>query len=1054
LQLPRNRSRLLAVASLVVALWAGPALAHHVDAADALPAAAAETLAGVVESIAIDDRVHGRAYRLPQIRLADGNVVALIGSATDALHAGDKVVLTGIRNGKALEVATIDAQQAGHVVATKASAEADGLFAVAHSDDFVRGESQYRYEVHADDGHVTPVELSALPATLEGGMRVHISGHDGTAGVVVPDTIVIVAPTPDGPSGKLASKSTTVHTMLVVMANFSNTTAPAFTQAQAQAVMTTNANSVAKFYNEASFGKHHLNVTVMPTWVNTTFAQSGCIDTQLGTFTAAANTAATAAGYNPANYEYVVYLFPSGGCGWSGLGYVGFPRLAYIHGPGSFTTPVVAHEVGHNFGLLHAGSIHCTGVVIGGSCTAAEYGDPYSAMGNQHAGHFNVVQKNILGWIGSPTVVTHAAGTATYTLQPIENGGGTTYGVRIPTPNSSRTYYIEYRQPIGFDGMWTGWTSAGAQVRVAYPFEVISGSDDTEIVDMTPGTSTFNDAALTVGSTFSDPAYPVSITVLSASAGALTVQVTTPGGTGPSTTSVTSSANPSTSGSSVTFSSTVTGTSPTGTVKFTDGGTTISGCSAVALTGSGNSRTAACGTSTLALGTHSIVATYGGDSNNAGSASASLAQTVMPLSWLGFLQGSNLALGPGSAVAAGSSNVASGQGSFVGAGVSNEAAAISSLVIGGFDNHALAIDSIVGAGAGNRATGARAVVVGGGYNLASGSWAFIGGGGRETGSGTAGASAQDQIAAGKWATIAGGNGNRSGTSATQTGPTVGGGEQNAASNNDAAVLGGTLNTASGAYATVFGGHANTATNTGSATSGGLSNTASGQWASVPGGNGSTAGGNYSVAGGRQAKATLAGSVILADGSAFGFSSTAANEFAVRAGGGARVVTAINGSGTPTAGVHLAAGSGSWTSLSDRAAKRDLTAVDGEAVLARLIAMPVYTWRYKTETSGALHMGPVAQDFRAAFGLGDSDRRITSVDSDGVALAALRALQQRAAQRDAAIAARAARIAALRGQLARAEAAVHEVEALKARVAELLAAPHTPVSDVRPVTPKP
>ena len=77
-----------------------------------------------------------------------------------------------------------------------------------------------------------------------------------------------------------------------------------------------------------------------------------------------------------------------------------------------------------------------------------------------------------------------------------------------------------------------------------------------------------------------------------------------------------------------------------------------------------------------------------------------------------------------------------------------------------------------------------------------------------------------------------------------------------------------------------------------------------------------------------------------------------------------------------------------------------------------------------------------------------------VDADGVALAALRALQQRAAAQQAAIAARAARIAALRARLARMETAAAEVEALQAVLADLLAGPHNPPAGVRVVAPAP
>ena len=99
--------------------------------------------------------------------------------------------------------------------------------------------------------------------------------------------------------------------------------------------------------------------------------------------------------------------------------------------------------------------------------------------------------------------------------------------------------------------------------------------------------------------------------------------------TGATATTLSSSANPSTVGANVTFTATVSGSAPTGNVAFTADGTTLSGCSAVALpTGTANSKTAGCSTSSLAAGTHSIVAIYGGDAANNGSSSATLAQVV------------------------------------------------------------------------------------------------------------------------------------------------------------------------------------------------------------------------------------------------------------------------------------------------------------------------------------------------------------------------------------------------------------------------------------------
>ena len=87
-------------------------------------------------------------------------------------------------------------------------------------------------------------------------------------------------------------------------------------------------------------------------------------------------------------------------------------------------------------------------------------------------------------------------------------------------------------------------------------------------------------------------------------------------------------------------------------------------------------------------------------------------------------------------------------------------------------------------------------------------------------------------------------------------------------------------------------------------------------------------------------------------------------------------------------------SGVWTSVSDRNAKENFTAIEPAAVLAKVVALPITEWNYKVDRNGVKHLGPVAQDFHAAFGLGDSERAIGSVDEDGVALAAIQGLNQK------------------------------------------------------------
>jgi hypothetical protein len=89
------------------------------------------------------------------------------------------------------------------------------------------------------------------------------------------------------------------------------------------------------------------------------------------------------------------------------------------------------------------------------------------------------------------------------------------------------------------------------------------------------------------------------------------------------------------------------------------------------------------------------------------------------------------------------------------------------------------------------------------------------------------------------------------------------------------------------------------------------------------------------------------------------------------------------------GAYLSDG-GVWINNSDRDSKTQLRAVDTASVLSKVAALPISTWRYKSE-NGQRHLGPMAQDFHAAFGLGADERHIATIDEDGVALAAIQGM---------------------------------------------------------------
>ncbi len=120
-----------------------------------------------------------------------------------------------------------------------------------------------------------------------------------------------------------------------------------------------------------------------------------------------------------------------------------------------------------------------------------------------------------------------------------------------------------------------------------------------------------------------------------------------------------------------------------------------------------------------------------------------------------------------------------------------------------------------------------------------------------------------------------------------------------------------------------------------------------------------------------------------------FTSRAENSFNVRATGGVKFVTGYTPAGREL-GVVLNPGSSSWSVLSDRETKEQIVPVDPKSVLKTLVdKVPISTWSY--EGDSVRHMGPMAQDFFDAFGLGDSRRHISSIDADGVAMAALQGL---------------------------------------------------------------
>lgn len=299
-------------------------------------------------------------------------------------------------------------------------------------------------------------------------------------------------------------------------------------------------------------------------------------------------------------------------------------------------------------------------------------------------------------------------------------------------------------------------------------------------------------------------------------------------------------------------------------------------------------------------------------------------------------------------------------------------------VIGGHPANVLRADfgaTIAGGGrqsAPNKVTDTWGTIGGGYGNTAGGGGATVGGG-------------FSHNASELYATVGGGNGNV----AVAESATVGGGEQNTVRGQRGTIGGGWKNDAEGDRSTVAGGWQNLTTGTDATVAGGSLNSAEGANSTVAGGKRNRATGQFSFAAGRKADASANGTFVWADSTDDGVTARTADEFLARASGGVSFYT----SSDLSTGVEVGAGEGTWSSVSARAAKRNVQSVDTDAVLCEVERMDVHRWEYDS-ASKATHMGPMAGEFHDAFGLGRDAEHIDAVDADGVALAAIQGLSDR------------------------------------------------------------
>ena len=325
----------------------------------------------------------------------------------------------------------------------------------------------------------------------------------------------------------------------VILVNFTDNATQPKTASEANNLVF---GQVSDFFWEASYQKTLLSGDTFG-WFTISASPTLC-DT--ATIVSEGNRAATAAGANLSAYTHFIYMFPfRSGCSWSGTGAVGpaGEKIVYINGTAGFALKTVAHEMGHGFGLLHSDGLDCDVSPLGNTCTQRGYADPTDIMGSQSA-HFSAFQKERLGWLSTAGVppITTVTASGRHVIKPMETMDAGPKALKIlkdtnPTTGEKTWYYLEYRQPIGFDAVLAGRGNMTNGVVVHTGRVSNSGIATSLLLDMTPNSNIasksadFEDGAIPAGASFADTTAGVTMTVVSVDATGAVVDVVINGST-------------------------------------------------------------------------------------------------------------------------------------------------------------------------------------------------------------------------------------------------------------------------------------------------------------------------------------------------------------------------------------------------------------------------------------------------------------------------------------------------------------------------------------------
>jgi hypothetical protein len=328
-----------------------------------------------------------------------------------------------------------------------------------------------------------------------------------------------VAPVTEAEPGRAAEPATAFTTgtkqVLVIRVDFSDFPGEPLSQAAAEATM----EASKTFFENGSYGQTTFVTTVSPRVYR--LPRTGASYAVAGDNTGLHNDARSAASadFTIAGFDRIIVVFPNLSASrvpgsqitYGGLGTISGTN-SWINGPNSFGNPTVSHELGHNYGLLHANLWRVTdrdATSDGG--TSLEYGDPFDMMGSStttgvardQRHHFNMWSKNRLGWLPDSAVTTVTQSG----LYRIHRFDSRTSNRELPLAlrvfrDGVRWYWIGLRQ---------SFSSGSPRADGAYVVWGYNQRLQSQLIDLTnPGTSA-TDAVLAIGATYTDARYGITI---------------------------------------------------------------------------------------------------------------------------------------------------------------------------------------------------------------------------------------------------------------------------------------------------------------------------------------------------------------------------------------------------------------------------------------------------------------------------------------------------------------------------------------------------------------